>query len=177
MDDSDVVIEPVEPEDIARHVGGLGTLLYDSVQAGASINFVLPFSVAEAEAFWRTKVLPSVQSGTRDIWLARHGDRVVGSVQLDVDTPPNQPHRAEVTKLLVHPGFRRRGIARSLMAVLEDGARQRGRSLITLDTRTGDMAEPLYTSLGYVTVGVIPGYCRDTVEDRFDPTTIMYKQL
>jgi hypothetical protein len=98
-------------------------------------------------------------------------------VQLDYNTPPNQPHRAEVTKLMVHPEARRGGIARALMAALEHRATALGRSLITLDTRTGDMAEPLYTSLGYQTVGVIPGYCRDTIEDRYDPTTIMYKTL
>ena len=172
-----IAIARVPPQDVAGYVEDLGRLLHDCVQAGASINFVLPFTISEAEAFWRQKVVPPVQAGTRDLWVARHGDRVVGSVQLDVDTPPNQPHRAEVTKLLVHPDFRRLGIARSLMASLETRARDRGRSLITLDTRTGDMAEPLYDSLGYVTVGVIPRYCRDTIENRLDSTTIMYKDL
>ena len=78
---------------------------------------------------------------------------------------------------MVHPDFRRQGIAKALMADLEGHAGQLGRSLITLDTRTGDMAEPLYASLGYRTVGVIPGYCRDPFEDRLDSTTIMYKTL
>ncbi|WP_241114278.1 GNAT family N-acetyltransferase, partial [Achromobacter insuavis] len=98
--------------------------------------------------------------------------------QLDCDTPPNQPHRAEIRKLLVHPDFRRRGIARELMQAAEAAAVTAGRSLITLDTRTGDNAEPLYTSLGYRTVGVIPGFARDARDpNRLDGTTIMYKPL
>jgi ribosomal protein S18 acetylase RimI-like enzyme len=82
-----------------------------------------------------------------------------------------------VSKLLVDPEFRRRGLARALMVAIERRAAGLGRSLLTLDTRTGDKAEPLYASLGYETAGVIPGYCRDPFEDRLDSTTIMYKTL
>jgi ribosomal protein S18 acetylase RimI-like enzyme len=82
-----------------------------------------------------------------------------------------------VRKLLVHPDFRRRGIGKALMTEAERLASDLGRSLITLDTRTGDKAEPLYQSLGYTVAGVIPGYCRDPFEDRLDATTIMYKVL
>jgi ribosomal protein S18 acetylase RimI-like enzyme len=164
-------------EEAAARLDELAALLHACVQAGASVNFVLPFGPADSLAFWRSKVLPALRAGGRVLWVARQGGRVVGSVQLHHDTPPNQPHRAEVTKLLVHPEFRRRGIARALMGELEREARRLGRSLITLDTRTGDSAEPLYASLGYRTVGIIPGYCRDTIEDRLDPTTIMYKVL
>jgi len=164
-------------DDIAAHLGQLAALLHDCVRAGASINFVLPFSPRDGEAFWKTKVLPSVSQGHRVMLVARSEGRIAGSVQLDCDTPPNQPHRAEVAKLMVHPQCRRRGIARALMAEIERSAAQRNRSLITLDTRTGDMAEPLYRSLGYHTVGVIPLYCRDPLENRLDSTTIMYKTL
>ena len=164
-------------EDVARHVGELGALLHACVHAGASVNFVLPFGRDEAEAFWRGNVLPAVRDGARLLLVARAGDSVAGTVQLDSDTPPNQPHRAEVTKLLVHPEFRRRGIAQALMAELERRARGLGRRLITLDTRTGDKAEPLYASLGYKKVGVIPHYSRDPVGDRLDATTIMYKMI
>lgn len=163
--------------DTARHLSELAALLHDCVLAGANINFVLPFSLDEAEAFWRDKVLPAQRQGSRLMLVARADGRLAGAVQLDSDTPPNQPHRAEVTKLLVHPDCRRRGLARALMAELERQAARQGRSLITLDTRSGDAAEPLYASLGYRTAGVIPDFCRDPLEDRLYPTTIMYKQL
>lgn len=164
-------------DDIASHVRELGALLHACVHDGASISFVLPFTQADGEAFWSKKVLPKVRDGGLVLLVAQQRGRIAGSVQLDHDTPPNQPHRAEVRKLLVHPDFRRQGIARALMAELERLASQLGRSLITLDTRTGDKAEPLYASLGYKTAGVIPGYCRDPMEDRLDSTTIMYKVL
>jgi ribosomal protein S18 acetylase RimI-like enzyme len=98
-------------------------------------------------------------------------------VQLDFDTPPNQPHRAEVRKLLVRPDFRRQGIGRTLMAEVEKRAAELKRNLLTLDTRTGDSAEPLYASLGYRTVGIIPGYCLDPFNTKLDSTTVMYKAL
>ena len=164
-------------DDLHSNLPALGTLLHACVHAGASVNFVLPFSHSDSRAFWHDKVMPAVCAGKRTVLVARDRGRIAGSVQLDTDTPPNQPHRAEVSKLIVHPDHRRRGLARALMAVLEDLARQRGRSLITLDTRTGDHAEPLYASMGYRTAGIIPGYCRDTVEHRLDATTIMYKAL
>jgi ribosomal protein S18 acetylase RimI-like enzyme len=118
-----------------------------------------------------------VRDGRRLLLVAWAHERIAGSVQLDYDTPANQPHRAEIRKLLVHPAFRRQGIARQLMAEIERHAIRLQRSLITLDTRTGDNAEPLYRSLGYQTTGIIPGYCRDTITERLDATTIMYKNL
>jgi ribosomal protein S18 acetylase RimI-like enzyme len=171
------IISIFSADDIAGHVRELGALLHACVHDGASISFVLPFTADDSEAFWSQNVRPGVLDGTRLLLVARKGGRIAGSVQLDYDTPPNQPHRAEVRKLLVHPEFRRQGIAQALMAKLERTASQMGRSLITLDTRTGDKAEPLYASLGYKTAGVIPGYCRDPFEDRLDSTTIMYKVL
>jgi len=139
---------------------------------------VLPYTQEDAQAFWRDKVLPSVAAGKASLLVAVQDGRVAGSVQLDCDTPPNQPHRAEIRKLLVHPDFRRRGIARRLMQDAEKLAVEQGRSLITLDTRTGDSAEPLYGSLGYLTVGVIPGFSRDARDpSKVDGTTIMYKAV
>lgn len=170
-------ISIISVDDAVNQLRELGALLHASVHAGANIGFVLPFTEADSEAFWCDKVLPAVRSGARLLWVARNGGRIAGSVQLGTEMPPNQLHRAEVTKLMVHPDFRRRGIARALMAELERLAKQLGRSLITFDTRTGDNAEPLYTSLGYKTAGVIPGYCRDPIENRFYPTTVMYKVL
>ena len=164
-------------KDIARELPELARLLHDCVHAGASIGFIMPHDMAQAEAFWRDKVAGPVASGTRLLLAAKKGTRIAGAVQLDYDTPANQPHRAEIRKLLVHPDFRRQGIAKALMAAIEAEARRLRRSLLTLDTRPGDRAEPLYAAIGYHTTGIIPGYCRDTHKDRLDSTTIMYKNL
>jgi len=172
-----VSIDTVSPDDFRGCLNGLGELLHACVHAGANVNFVLPFSLADSEAFWRQKVAPPLASGTRLLWVARHAGRLAGTVQLDTETPPNQPHRAEVTKLLVHPDCRRQGIGRALIGELEHVAEHLGRRLITLDTRTGGAAEPLYRSIGYETVGTIPDFCHDPIDGRLHPTTIMYKVL
>ncbi|PSH63672.1 GNAT family N-acetyltransferase [Phyllobacterium sophorae] len=164
-------------DDVAHNVRELGALLHACVHDGASIGFVLPFPQEESEAFWIDNVLPAVQRGVRLLLVVHRDGRIAGSGQLDYDTPPNQPHRAEVRKLLVHPDFRRLGLAKALMAELERQAGERGRSLLTLDTRTGDKAEPLYASLGYKTAGIIPGYCRDPFQGNLDSTTLMYRAL
>jgi ribosomal protein S18 acetylase RimI-like enzyme len=164
-------------EEISDRLEELAVLLHACVQDGASIGFVLPFDPDAARAYWRGTVQRAAGRGGLTAFAATLDGRIVGSVQLDHDTPANQPHRAEVRKLMVHPEFRRRGIARALMAAVEEHAVRLGRDLLTLDTRTGDMAEPLYASLGYRTSGVIPGYCLDTVGERLDSTTIMYKPL
>ncbi len=172
-----LTIRSLSAEEVRARLPELADLLHAVVHAGASINFILPFSLAEAEAFWVGKVLPAVEEGTRTLLVIEGGGRIVASVQLSTDTPPNQPHRAEVTKLLTHPDHRRRGHAKALMAELERRALALGRTLITLDTRTGDAAEPLYTSMGYETAGRIPDFCIDTRVPRFDPTTLMYKAI
>jgi ribosomal protein S18 acetylase RimI-like enzyme len=174
---SDIAIVTLAADDATQRLDELADLLVACVKEGASISFIEPFDHAASLAFWQTKVLPGVGNGTRVLLVALSGGRIVGSVQLDCDTPPNQPHRAEVSKLLVHPDARRKGIARRLMIALEGQARKHDRSLITLDTRTGDAAEPLYQSLGYITVGQIPDFARDVATDRLDATTVMYKKL
>lgn len=155
----------------------LTDLLYACVQAGASISFVLPFSKADAAIFWSEKTRPGVACGTRVLLVARHEGTITGTVQLDCDTPPNQPHRADVCKLMVHPDARRQGTAKALMVALEAAAHRLGRNLLTLDTRTGDAAEPLYLGLGYRIVGVIPEYALNTARDGQHSTTIFYKAL
>jgi GNAT superfamily N-acetyltransferase len=131
----------------------------------------------ESRAFWVEKVLPGVRAGTRRVLVARRGDRIVGTVQVNLAMPPNQQHRGEVLKLLVHPDARRRGIARQLMLALEDVARAEHRSLLTLDTWTGGDAEALYRSLDYVAVGAIPRYARGSTTPALEPATFMYKEL
>jgi ribosomal protein S18 acetylase RimI-like enzyme len=176
MTDAMTIVQ-FSPGDLEANLAGLTEILHASVMAGASINFILPYEEADATRFWTDKVLPGLKGGKLVMLVAWVDGRIAGTVQLDCDTPPNQPHRAEIRKLMVHPGFRNRGIARALMTSIEAIAAERGRSLITLDTRTGDKAEPLYTSLGYVTFGIVPGYARDVFEDRWDDCTFMYKQL
>jgi GNAT superfamily N-acetyltransferase len=162
---------------LAADLRMLAEVLHECVHAGASVSFVLPFSIDDASAFWQNRVLLTVRDGLCCVLVARSAERIVGTVQLDLDTPPNQSHRAEVRKLLVHPQARRRGIARRLMNELEDCARAARRSLITLDTTTGGFAERLYLSVGYVRAGVIPRYARRADSPELEGTTLMYKEL
>jgi ribosomal protein S18 acetylase RimI-like enzyme len=173
-------IEEWRPESSPRReqeMEMLAEVLHATVHAGASVNFVLPFPLEEARAFWRDTVVPAVRAGSRRVLIARFRDSIAGTVQLALAHQPNQRHRAEVTKLLVHPKARRRGIGRALMESLERVALAEGRTLLTLDTRTGDAAEPLYRALGYVTVGVIPRYSRAVDSPELESTTILYKEL
>jgi GNAT superfamily N-acetyltransferase len=175
----DVVIEEWRPDaaSLDDDIRMLGDILHAVVYDGAGVSFVVPFSHEEACAFWTGKVLPDVRRGTKRVLVARIGPRIVGTVQIDTNTPPNQTHRAEVLKMLVHPDARRRGIARALMVAIEAVARREGRTLLTLDTWTGSAAERLYLSLGYVTLGVIPRYARGSLTPELEPATFMYKEL
>jgi GNAT superfamily N-acetyltransferase len=154
----------------------LGELLHDCVHAGAAVSFILPFSRDESMAFWRERVLPAVKAGTCCVLIARRDEQIIGTVQLDLATPPNQPHRGEIKKLLVHPSARRGGIARALMLAIEEHARDAHRTLLTLDTASG-AAEQLYASLGYVRVGVIPRFSLHPESRELEGTTVMYKEL
>jgi GNAT superfamily N-acetyltransferase len=179
---TDVVIDDWRPDrpaaaSLDEELDMLGDVLHAVVHIGAGVSFIVPFSQADGRAFWVDKVLPGVRAGTRRVLVARIGRRIVGTVQIDLATPPNQRHRAEVTKLLVHPEVRRQGIARRLMVALEPVALAEGRTLLTLDTWTGGHAEQLYRSLGYITVGVIPRFARGSITTELEPTTIMYKEL
>ena len=162
---------------LAHDLDMLADILRAVVYNGAGVSFVVPFSMDESRKFWRDKVLPGVRAGTRHMVIARSGRQILGTVQIELASPPNQQHRAEVMKLLVHPDARRRGIARALMIALEDVAKSANRTLLTLDTWTGSHAEELYRSLGYVVVGVIPRYARGSRTPELEPTTIMYKEL
>ena len=163
----------IREEDLAD----LAEVLHECVHAGASVSFVLPFSVSDARAFWSDRVVPYVQAGSRIVVVARMSGDIVGTVQLDTATPPNQPHRADVKKLLVHPRARRLGIARALMIAVEREAQRAGRSLLTLDTVSKGAAEGLYRSLGYEVSGVIPRYALNHTSSVLEPTTVMYKEI
>ena len=162
---------------VARDIDMLADVLHAVVHGGAGVSFVVPFSLDDARAFWRDSVLPGVKARRRRVLAARLGGRIVGTVQLDPAWAPNQRHRAEVLKLLVHPDARRRGIARSLMVALEELARDCGWTLLTLDTWTGRAGEQLYRSLGYTAIGSIPRYARGSTTPELEPSTVMYKEL
>lgn len=174
MSQPDFEIELISPDTFEDHLIELSSLLETCVAHGASVNFVVPFTLDDSRAFWLEKVRPELRRGTRVLLVAKAAGLLVGSVQLDCNTPPNQPHRAEITKLLVGPEHRRRGFARALMVEAEKHAAGLGRTLITLDTAS-EAAEALYASLGYQRVGTIPAYSRHPVEDGFDDTMIMFK--
>jgi len=164
-------------ESLDAELDMLAEILRAVVQAGAGVSFCVPFSHEDARSFWSETVLPGVRDGSRRVLVARVDGRITGTVQLCLATPPNQKHRADVAKLLVHPSARRMGIARELMQSLEKIARTAGRWLLTLDTVTGSHAEHLYRSLGYTAAGVIPNYARGSLTPELEATTIFYKDL
>ena len=172
-----ITISEFTAANVEARIDELAALLHACVQDGASINFIHPYTHEDARRFWERKVLPRIARDGLTVMVALQGDRIAGSVQLDCDTPPNQVHRADIKKLLVHPGFQRRGIGRRLMTEVEKIAKILDRRLLTLDTRTGDKGEPLYRSLGYIAAGTIPNYSRDAIMDRLDAATFMYKPL
>lgn len=154
----------------------LAEVLHDCVAHGAAVNFLHPFPMHEARTFWQRQ-LPSLRDGKAVLFVARLDGGIIGTVMLGLDTPPNQPHRADVKKLLVHNRARRRGIARSLMQAAEAEAQRRNLALLTLDTRHGDSAEPLYHSLGYTLLGIMPGYSLAVDGRTPDPCSFFYKTL
>ena len=137
-------------------VRDLAELLIDCVEGGASVSFMQPLSAEKAAAFWR-RVGDDVAAGRRALFVADDGESIVGTVQLVLDLPENQPHRADVSKMLVHRQARRRGLGAALMHAAEAFARDAGRTLLVLDTASAD-AERLYARLGWRRVGVIPRY-------------------
>lgn len=138
-------------------VAGLAGVLVDCVDAGASVSFMHPLDEARAAAFW-TAALEAAARGERIVLVAEDEDgAVVGTVQVVFAEPENQPHRGDVSKLLVHRGARRRGVAEALMRAVEAAALEAGRTLLVLDTAS-DTAARLYERLGWQRVGVIPSY-------------------
>lgn len=155
----------------------LTEILHACVHTGASIGFILPFSPEDARGYWQNRVRPELTTGALDLFVIYDAGRIQGTVQLIPASMPNQPHRADVAKLLVHPQARRRGLGRALMNALTDRASELGRTVLVLDTRSSDPSRILYQSLGFQIAGEIPNYCRNPFEDRLEPTTYMYKNL
>lgn len=156
-------------------VGQLAELLIDCVEGGASVSFMLPLTRDRAVRFWR-RVAQGVAAGERAVLVAEDAKGVCGTVQLVLDQPENQPHRADLSKMLVHRRARRQGLGAALMGAAETLARDCGRTLLVLDTVTGGDAERLYRRLGWERVGVIPGFAL-MPEGGLCSTTVYYRTL
>jgi ribosomal protein S18 acetylase RimI-like enzyme len=162
---------------IHERLDALARILADSVADGAAISFMAPLPYDEAARFWSRDVGAELAAGRRMLFGAERAGELVGTVQLITSLPPNQPHRCEIAKMIVHPSARRLGIGRSLMSHALDRARACGKTLVTLDTKTGDVAEPLYASVGFQVVGSIPDYAWDPDGRSRHATTIMFRRL
>lgn len=173
---SEVRVRRIAAEQVDGCVEPLADLLIDCVEGGASVSFMLPLERQTALAFWRG-VAEGVRRGERDLLVAEDAaGRIVGTVQLVLSQPENQPHRADVAKMLVLRSARRRGIAGRLMAAVDDAARGRGRSVLVLDTVTGGDAERLYARAGWQRVGEVPFYALMPTGEPC-ATTFFYKHL
>jgi GNAT superfamily N-acetyltransferase len=166
-------------ERLAPPVGGsdlreLAGLLVDAVESGAAVSFLPPLSLERAEGWWREVI---ATSDPRAIFLvARDAQGVAGTVQLHPAWAPNQPHRGEIVKLLVHRRCRRTGLGTRLMETIEEAARAAGFGLLTLDAKRGEAAERLYRRLGWTAAGTIPRYAFDPDGAPHD-AVIFYKEL
>lgn len=166
-------IRTLSPEDAGAAVPVLAEVLADCVAGGGEVSFMAGLTQAEAEAFWRSQV----EAGDgRAILVAEDAAGIFGAVQVAPAWAPNQPHRADVAKLIVHRRGRRRGAAEALMRAAETAARAMGRPMLVLDTSTGGAAERLYEKLGWVRVGVIPDYALKP-DGAMSATTVFYKAL
>jgi len=152
----------------------LAQLLVDAVESGAAVSFLAPLTLERAEEWWRRVISASPSSAI--FLVARDAGGIVGTVQLHPAWAPNQPHRAEIAKLLVHRRSRRTGLGTRLMQAIEDAARRAGFSLLTLDAKRGGAAEHLYRHLGWTPVGTIPRYALDPDGTPHD-AVIFYKEL
>ena len=155
-------------------IEGLADVLLDVVEGGASVSFMHPFTRDKAIAFWRG-IAKGVAAGERAIVIAEDEHGVCGTAQLILALPENQPHRADLAKMLVHRRARRRGIGEAVLRAAEDVARELGKSLLVLDTASAD-AERLYERGGWIKVGVIPDYAL-LPDGAFCDTIVFYRRL
>lgn len=155
-------------------IEGLAEVAIDCVEGDASVGWMHPLSRERAIAFWR-RVAEGVAAGERALFVGEDAQGVCGTVHLLLAQPENQPHRADLTKMLVHRRARRRGLGAALLRAAEDAARASGRTLLVLDTASAD-AERLYARAGWVRVGEIPGYAL-WPRGGLCTTTVFYRQL
>ena len=158
-----------------QELEALTDVLQGCVSDGASVGFIDPGDRRLMRNFWQD-TFSGLDRGERLLLVARQRQKIVATVMVVWNAMPNSRHRAEISKLLVHPDARRQGIARQLMQLAEQRVKEGGRSLMVLDTRSGDIASLLYLSLGWEIAGAIPYYAQST-EGAMDATTVMYKRL
>jgi GNAT superfamily N-acetyltransferase len=170
-----ITIRPITATELDSRIPELTALLRDTIHAGASLGFVPPVTSDEVRDYWLS-IRPAIQSGSRLLVAAFDGDTVIGSVQLNFAPWANARHRAEVQKLFVGPALRGNGVGRSLMRAVHGEARERGRSLLLLNTRHRGPAERFYKELGYIEIGVIPGYAEGPTGERYADVTL-YQEL
>jgi GNAT superfamily N-acetyltransferase len=172
---SDPLIRALGLTEAERRLGELAALLVDAVESGASVNFMRGLTPEEAVAFWRGQ-LPGVSDGSRILITADAGGRIVGTAVVTCAPQPNQPHRADIGKMLVHSSPRRQGLGARLLAAAEAAARAAGRTLLVLDTESGSAGERLYTRSGWTKVGEIPNYSFDP-DGRLRAASVFYKAI
>jgi len=170
-----LTVRKLSAAEAPEHLSALAGVLVDCVAGGASVSFLSPFSQAEAEQFYG-KVIEGVAAGDRILLAAFIGGALVGTVQLLTSMPPNQPHRAEVSKLLVARSARGQGIGAALMEAVEHHARAAGKTLLLLDTATGGDAERLYHRLQWTQAAIIPNFAL-LPDGRLCATTLFWKAL
>jgi GNAT superfamily N-acetyltransferase len=170
-----VTIREMNASEAETRLGELAAILVDAVAHGASVNFLAGFRHEEAAAFWRGQ-LPGIANGSRHLLVADEGARLIGTVVLTKAPQPNQPHRADIGKMLVLEAARRRGLGRRLLVAVEELARRHGRTLLQLDTHTGSAGERLYAGCGWTLFGVVPGHAL-TPDGTPADTSFFYKQL
>lgn len=170
-----IEIEQLSATQAQPLLAALCDVLQDCVADGASVGFINAADRAAIERFWQDKIY-SLASGDNQLLVAYQQGVIVATVMVGFSAMPNGRHRAEISKLLVQPRARRQGIARRLMQQAEQLAQQQGKTLLVLDTRSGDVATDLYLSLDWQIAGSIPLYA-ESVAGVLDATTVMYKVL
>ena len=171
-----VVIRELDGTEALARVAELAEVLRDCVEGGASVGFMLPLAEGRPEAFWQ-RVAAGVAASERHLFVAEdEAGRICGTLSLVIDMPDNQPHRADVSKMLVHRRMRRQGVAERLLRALEARAREVGKTTLVLDTVTGSEASRVYERLGWQRAGDIPNYAL-MPDGAFCSTTYYFRML
>ena len=170
-----MTIERLTPPVAESDIRSLAGLLVDAVESGAAVSFLAPLTLERAEGWWRE--IFSASTTRAIVLVARDHEGIVGSVQLHPAWAPNQPQRAEITKLLVHRRGRRAGLGERLMSAIESAAREAGFGLLTLDAKRGEAAERLYRRRGWIHAGTIPRFALDPDGTTPHDAVIFYKEL